>query len=404
MTWRDVWYQAHWFVGITAGLVLAVVGASGALLSYEQSVLKSLNAPLMRVEPAGRTRLSPQQLIARAQEAFPDKRVSALTLASAADETVRVVVNERSAAASGPGNRRGTTVFVDPYTGAMLGSELRGEQAMHVVEDVHRRLAAGETGKLIVGISTALLLLLAATGLYLRWPQVAATLRVWFTFRKGLQGRTFLWHLHAIVATWVLLVYVLASLTGLYWSFEWYRDGLFAMTGAPRPQGQGSAAVQPRPGGEAPNSNLQGNGRSEAQIAIAWAVFRSNAPPFEIATLTLPKPGESNVEIRYLDSDPAHERAYNRITIDPAAIAVVKHERYDDKPVGHKLMSSMFVLHSGSFFGWAGTLLMMVASLAMPLFAVTGWMLYLDRRKRKARARERAASAAPAPGYAQDIP
>ena len=404
MTWRDVWYQAHWFVGITAGLVLAVVGASGALLSYEQSVLKWLNAPLMRVEPAGRTRLSPQQLITQARKAFPDKRVSALTLASAAHETARVVVNERSAAAGGPGNRRGTTVFVDPYTGTTLGSELRGETAMHVVEDVHRRLAAGDTGKLIVGISTALLLLLAATGLYLRWPQLASTLRVWLTFRKGLKGRTFLWHLHAIVGTWVLTLYVLASLTGLYWSFEWYRDGLFAMTGAPRPQGPGGLAAQPRPGVEAPKSNLQEDGRSGSEIAIAWAAFQSNAPPFEIATLALPAPGESNVEIRYLDTDPAHERAYNRITIDAATSTVVKHERYDDKPASHKLMSSMFVLHSGSFFGWAGTLLMTVASLAMPLFAVTGWMLYLDRRKRKARARERAASDAPAAGYAQDIP
>jgi sulfite reductase (NADPH) flavoprotein alpha-component len=41
----------------------------------------------------------------------------------------------------------------------------------------------------------------------------------------------------------------------------------------------------------------------------------------------------------------------------------------------------MFVLHKGSYFGWAGTLAMMVSSLAMPLFAVTGWMLYLKRRR-----------------------
>src|SRR5688500_19671024 len=47
----------------------------------------------------------------------------------------------------------------------------------------------------------------------------------------------------------------------------------------------------------------------------------------------------SKFEVRYLDADPAHERAYNRITIEGAT--VVKHERYDDKPGGHKLMSSM---------------------------------------------------------------
>ena len=417
MTWRDVWYQTHWLVGITAGVVLAVVGLSGAVLSYEQTILEALNPHLMRVAPAGRAALLPQELVAKARERFPDKTVSAITLAPGADETARVVVNEHTAGtgAGGPGNRRGTTVFVDPYTGAMLGSELRGDKALQAVEDVHRRLASGDTGKLIVGISTALLLLLAGSGLYLRWPTVASTLRVWFTFRTSLKGRTFLWHLHAIVGTWVLLFYLLASLTGLYWSFEWYRDGLFAMTGAPRPQGPGAAPAA-APQSRAANESVTARGASAArydpsagpkaatddgpQIAAAWAAFESNVPAFRTATLTLPKPGDTRFELRYLEVDPVHERAYNRITIEGAT--VVKHERYDDKPAGHKLMSSMFVLHKGSFFGWAGTLLMMFASLAMPLFAVTGWMLYLDRRKRKARARERAADGVSAPGYAQE--
>jgi sulfite reductase (NADPH) flavoprotein alpha-component len=46
-------------------------------------------------------------------------------------------------------------------------------------------------------------------------------------------------------------------------------------------------------------------------------------------------------------------------------------------------MTGMFALHSGSFFGKAGTIMMMRASVAMPLFAVTGWLMYLDRRQKK---------------------
>jgi len=50
-------------------------------------------------------------------------------------------------------------------------------------------------------------------------------------------------------------------------------------------------------------------------------------------------------------------------------------------------MASIFPLHAGSFFGLPGLILMMLASLLMPLFAITGWMLYLDRRKKKRSAR-----------------
>ena len=69
------------------------------------------------------------------------------------------------------------------------------------------------------------------------------------------------------------------------------------------------------------------------------------------------------------------------------------HERYLDKPIGQRLMAGVFPLHSGSYFGWPGLLLFCIASLAMPLFAVTGLQLYLDRRAKKraglARRRER---------------
>jgi sulfite reductase (NADPH) flavoprotein alpha-component len=55
----------------------------------------------------------------------------------------------------------------------------------------------------------------------------------------------------------------------------------------------------------------------------------------------------------------------------------------------------MFVLHSGSFFGVAGLVAMMMASLLMPLFAITGWQLYLQRRTKKRAARRSEPLASP---------
>lgn len=389
MTWRNVWFQTHWLIGITAGIVLALVGFTGGLLSFEQGILRLLNPGVMTVPDTGRALLSPDKLFALAAATDPAKRITAITVSSDPRSAARAVFADPAGASAG-GGRRGKTVFFDPRTGAKLGSELRGEAALLFVEDVHRRLAAGDTGKLIVGISTSLLLVLASTGLYLRWPRLVSSLRAWFTFKFALKGRTFLWHLHAVVATWVLLFYVLAAATGLYWSFEWYRDGLFAITGAPRPQPAGSAR-EVKPSSERSSTANDKTAPSDfEQIGLLWLAFERAAPAYDTATLTLAKPGQSQVEVRYLDKGAAHERAYNRISLDVASQAVVKHERYDDKPASHRLMSSMFVLHSGSYFGMLGKLAMMLASFAMPLFGVTGWMLYLDRRRKKATLRHRA--------------
>src|SRR3546814_6651974 len=44
------------------------------------------------------------------------------------------------------------------------------------------------------------------------------------------------WHLHSVVGTWVLLTYLVMSLTGLWWSYGWYRDAVndWAAAGAAR--------------------------------------------------------------------------------------------------------------------------------------------------------------------------
>jgi len=47
------------------------------------------------------------------------------------------------------------------------------------------------------------------------------------------------------------------------------------------------------------------------------------------------------------------------------------------------LLTSVYALHVGSYFGLVGRILLTLASLTMPLFFVTGWLLYLDRRRKK---------------------
>ncbi len=99
-----------------------------------------------------------------------------------------------------------------------------------------------QVGKQLVGASTLLCVMLALSGLYLRWPRRITNWRSWLTFDPALKGRSFLWHLHAVIGTWVLVVFLLMSLTGLYWSYDWYRNGLYAMAGVERPAPRGEAA------------------------------------------------------------------------------------------------------------------------------------------------------------------
>lgn len=391
---KNAIFQVHWFLGITAGLVLAVVGVTGAMLSFEHDLLKAMNAGVMTVPVQDRAPLAPAELLARIARAEPDKAIASLTLSSVPGDSARVGFAPPPGAPPGPGGRpRGESRYVDPYSGDLL-AQPRGEGFFRTTMQIHRWLAAGDIGKQIVGASTVALVFFCLSGLYLRWPRRWLDWRAWLKLHWRLKGRGFLRQLHVIVGTWVVLAYLVMSLTGLFWSYEGYRGVLYAITGTPVPAQRGGppAGAEARPQGDRA-ARADASGRPAAapspalDLVAAFAAFEAAVPARSTLTLRLPGAPGQPVEFSYQDPDPPHERASNRLVLDAATLAVTAHERYDDKPAGQKIMASILPLHSGSFFGVPGLVLFGLSSLLMPLFTVTGWQLYLDRRAKKKRRR-----------------
>lgn len=375
---RNVLFQIHWFIGITAGTILIVVAATGVLIAFEHEILPAINPATMRVAPEGAA-MPPAALLEKVQAQVAGKSLATLTLSSDPRASAKILL------APEPGVRRGETRYVDPYTGNVL-EKPRGENFFRTATQIHRYLAADEVGKHIVGASTIGLVFLALSGLYLRWPAQSGRWRAWLTFSPSLQGRAFWWHLHSILATWVLVLYLFAALTGLYWSYNWYRDGLFHLMGVKPPaQSQPGEARQGKP--QAPDA-AELSARFEA-AGRAWEVFYKQVSSFETAVVRLPAKAGQAVQVTYLDEDPPHLRAMNRMVVDVATGAVTEHERYADKPAGGKIMSSMYALHTGRFFGLPGVVAMVIASLTLVVSGISGWLLYLDRRRTKARRRVR---------------
>ena len=377
MSPRKVLFQLHWILGITAGIVLAIVGATGALLSFEQQIVASLASEGREVESAGRTPLTATELLTRIAGEQQDKRIVGLNIVREPSQTVRVTF--------APREQR----YVDPYTGTLLAPAASGaETFFRNVRQLHRWLMLGELGdrdigRQIVGACTMLLIFMVLTGLYLRWPRgpAARRLRTWFIPDFRLKGRAFLWNLHSVIGTWVLPVYLVIALTGLQWSYEWYRNGLYSIAGVERPAGP-EGSREGRGPGSAPE---RGGGPDVAAFTRAWETFvQKTDGRFASVNVNLAaRPGKP-MEFRYLEEQPRHERAFNTLAIDSEG-RVAKQERYADKPLAARLVSSIFPLHSGSYFGVAGVIVFLIASLAMPVFAVTGWVMYLQRRAPRAR-------------------
>ena len=370
---KRVLFRLHWICGISAGLVLAVVGVTGATIAFETELLKLFN-PALHISAQNRgVPKAPDVLIAAARQAYPDHTARGLAW-DGDDEPVLVRMAQGR-------ERGGVQVAVDPYSGNVLDLP-RGAKFFDAAEQLHRNLAAGPVGKQIVGASTAMLVVLALSGLYLRWVRRPRSLSAWFAFDLRLKGRALLWRLHAVAGTWLLLFYLLAALTGLWWSYDFYRDAVNRMAGVTTP------ARRP-----APPAN---DAAALIPLDPAWLAFRAAVPDATRATLALPSKSDAPLEIRYLTASSPHDRAFGTIRIDAASGEILAREPYAELPAGRRFVSSLFPLHSGSFFGTPGRVLVALAALLMPFFAITGIWIWMLRRQseyaRRMRAPEPAAA------------
>ncbi|WP_459592971.1 PepSY domain-containing protein, partial [Bradyrhizobium diazoefficiens] len=75
------------------------------------------------------------------------------------------------------------------------------------------------------------------------------------------------------------------------------------------------------------------------------------------------------------------ETTRDEFRIDAVTGQLVSAERFADKTFGEKSIAAIYDIHRGEILGWPGKLAFMIAAMSMPLFAVTGILLYLSRRK-----------------------
>ncbi|WP_022972316.1 PepSY domain-containing protein [Xanthomonas maliensis] len=378
---KTLLFQLHWLLGISAGLVLSVMGASGAMMSFEDEILRWANPPLPAAaarHAAGdaalpvdvllqRLQLSPRQQVTRLLIDPTGTRPSALRLAGKQTERV----------------------YFDPYTGQRLPAP-RLTATFAFIEDMHRHLAAGARGAQVTGACAFVLLFFCLSGLYLRWPRRWWSWRTWWVVEWRRQGRSFLWSLHAVFGTWCLLVYLLIAATGLTWSYPWYRDAVASLLGGER----------------VARSVGAGNGPARLDLSAVARTLDALTPSARRSSLDLrlpAKPGQP-VIARLLPDRPAHDRAFDTLELDPRSGALLRRHDYAQQSRRQQWLISLYALHTGSFFGLPGRLVAMLASAGMLVFFVTGWMLYLDRRGKQRALRAARIQLAQLPPVSSDEP
>jgi sulfite reductase (NADPH) flavoprotein alpha-component len=367
--------QVHSIAGLVLALLLSLIALTGTIMSFEDEIVDHLNAGIMQVVPRTIPALMPDELVARLKAAQDVGKVSAVTLSSdpSAAVHVRFARDEQGT--------RPASLYVDPYDAHVLGTP-RGEEFFATVRRLHRWLLipgdAKGWGRQITGVAALGLIVMLVSGLVLRWPRRASSVKMWLKPNLGLSGRGLHRSLHAVIGTWVLPIYLVMTLTGLWYSFDWYKDGVVWLLSRPH---VAAAKMQPKMPAKAPRAA----GRPEPVQALgfdrAWTTFqREEGGRFSKALLTLPGSGTA-LRIRSWGKDSTLDTTRDEFRVDAVTGQLVSADRYADKTLGEKVIANLLDIHRGAILGWPGKLAFMIAAALMPLFAVTGVLLYLSRRR-----------------------
>src|SRR5579859_2527974 len=164
--------KLHLYLGLASAIFLLILGFTGAIIGFEQEIPRWLHPNLFYVKPSAQS-FTEAQLIQNVEQKFAPAHVRNIILSRKPDFSQVMLLPATNGDA-----RASTRVFVDPYSGAVLGSlsgQTADEQVLQALHSFHLRIGLGDTGKLIVSIAGAILIFEILFGLVLWWRLKRAT-------------------------------------------------------------------------------------------------------------------------------------------------------------------------------------------------------------------------------------
>ena len=368
-------FWSHLLAGIIAGLVIFIMSATGVVLMYEHQLVEYAERDVRAITPSdahGR-RLSLDDLVANAREQNPGVQLTGVVLRK--DSTASVAV----------GFGRNGVTYMNPYTGAVLGTGSKLHDWFHDFVEWHRWLGRdGEgraIGRAITGVCNLAFFWLAISGVYLWWPRRGwrwRGLKPSLVFNFHLRGKARDWNWHNVIGFWSSGVLVVLTLTAAVMSYQWANDLLYTLTGSePPPRAQRTS-----PMGQTQGRSGQGEASEPKPLASLDTFLtraEQQAPDWVMMMMRLAPRGNGPVTVLIQEPTAPHIYARSQLALDRSTAKIIKWEPYAGASLGRKARTWARGLHTGEALGFAGQTVAGVASLGGCFLVWTGFAMAWQR-------------------------
>jgi uncharacterized iron-regulated membrane protein len=419
-TFRYWLQQLHLWVGLLLLLPLVMMGVTGAVLVYGHDIEHLLGQGEPPAKAVGEWR-SPGELIEAARTASndPTRIPIAVRWPTEVGEPAAVrlsrpgMASERAQFRGGQqgqgGNPQGNQaqgrvpvqspfagslqILIDPVSLQVLETQQAMTGWLRFFHDLHGHLfIAGGLGRELVGWLGVALLVLGCSGLYLWWPRPGQW-KAAFIVRRTAKGLRFNRELHGAIGIWSLVLFMLVNFTGVYLAF---------------PQQISSAVNAVWPGRDMRAAMFQARvepmrGALPMGVDEAVEFARAKVPDGRFLNAFLSTRPDQAMRVGLIRADHLEGAPIITVIIDPFRKSVVDVFDPQTMNAGERIIAWQRALHYGIGLGSGYKFLVFVSGVIIPIFAVTGFLMWwLKRRNRRAGERAKAAIQAGAAARAAD--
>lgn len=386
---KKAFRKIHLWLSVPFGLIITVICLSGAALVFEDEVTELCRRDLYYVEKVSGAPLPVEYLIEKVAGTLPDSvAVTGVSISSDAERAYQVNLSKP----------RRASVYVDQYTGEVKGRHERAPFFLTMFK-LHRWLLDGMKpdggifwGKMIVGVSTLMFVFVLISGIVIWWPRTKKALKNSLKIAVGKGRRRFWYDLHVAGGMYALVLLLAMALTGLTWSFSWYRTGFYKVFGVEMKQRTGHGALQTVHGtpqtahgtpqtahGGKSGRNSSEEGRGNREHTSSYACWQQVYEELKARNAGYKQITVSNGSASVSFERFGNQRAADRYAFNPQDGEITEVTLYKDTDASGKMRGWIYSVHVGSWGGIFTRILTFIAALLGGTLPLTGYYLWLRR-------------------------
>lgn len=392
---RAVLLPVHRYVGLVLALFLAIAGLTGSLLAWNEELEAALNPQLFRVGPPspGAARRDPVLLHQQVRARYPDAFVARVPLEQTEGRSQLFALRSlKGGKAKALANDQ---VFVDPYTGAILGERKWGDigqgrkNLMPFIYRLHYSLALDGVGTLVFGIVALLWTIDCFVGAWLTMPRRgdgatrASWPARWWSAWKLRTGSVYKvsFNLHRAGGLWTWAMLFVLAWSGVAFNLPQVYDPAMKALFAHQP---GLEAIPKLPEPRLAPALPWGPALAAARAHMAGqAQARDFVVEAEKSLLYDPTRGVYRYDVR-TSHDIRHRGGHTRLVMDADTGRLVGLWLPTGAAGGDTISTWLETLHMAALGGWPVQLLICLMGLVVAMLSVTGVLVWLKKRGRSA--------------------